>query len=156
MSQISHLMPVAKKYLCIKRSGIPKAGKGLFTKIHIPKGAVIAEYEGKITTWKKVQQTNEFNGYVFYINKNHVIDARPCTKSVARYINDAKGLTRIDGLQNNSKYVNEDNRIFIHAIKDIPAGAEIFVSYKKDYWNVIRHNMKLASKEKERLSPRDL
>ncbi|MDQ6761584.1 MAG: SET domain-containing protein [Bacteroidota bacterium] len=142
-------MPVAKKNLCIKRSGIPKAGKGLFTKISIPKGAVIAEYEGEITTWKKVQQTNEFNGYVFYISKNHVIDARPYIKSFARYINDAKGITRIEGLQNNSKYVNEDNRIFIYAIKDIPAGSEIFVSYKKDYWDVIRHNMKLASKEKK-------
>lgn len=142
-------MPVAKKHLFIKRSGIPKAGKGLFTKVDIPKGAVITEYEGETTTWKKAQQSNEFNGYVFYINKNHVIDARPYTKSFARYINDAKGITRIDGLKNNSKYVNEDNRIFIEAIKDIPAGSEIFVSYKKDYWDVIRHNMKLESKEKK-------
>lgn len=141
-------MAVAKKHLFIKRSGIPKAGKGLFTKVDIPKGAVITEYEGEITTWKKVQQATEFNGYVFYVNKNHVIDAKPYIKSFARYINDARGITRIDGLQNNSKYVNEDNRIFIYAIKDIPAGDEIFVSYKKDYWDVIRHNLKLASKEK--------
>ena len=142
-------MPVAKKHLYIKRSGIPNAGKGLYTKIFIPKGTVIAEYEGEITTWKKVQQANEFNGYVFYINKNHVIDAKPYLKSFARYINDAKGITRIEGLQNNSKYVNEDNRIFIEAIKDIPAGSEIFVSYKKDYWDVIRHNMKFELKEKK-------
>ncbi|MEO6638144.1 MAG: SET domain-containing protein [Ginsengibacter sp.] len=142
-------MALAKKHLCIKRSQIPKAGKGLFTKVDIPKGAVIAEYEGDITTWKKVQQTNEFNGYVFYINNNHVIDARPYTKSVARYINDAKGLTRIDGLENNSRYVNEDSHIFIQATKDIPAGAEIFVSYKKDYWDVIRHNIKVEADEKK-------
>ncbi len=140
-------MPLAKKHLYIKRSGIPKAGKGLFTKIFIPKGSIIAEYKGKIMTWKKALETDQFNGYVFYINKNHVIDARPYTQSFARYINDAKGITQIDGLRNNTKYVNEDNRIFIEAIRDIPAGAEIFVSYKKDYWNVIRHNMKLASKD---------
>ncbi len=142
-------MPLSQKHLLIKRSGIPKAGKGLFTKIFIPKGSIIAEYKGKITTWKKAQQTDQFNGYVFYINKNHVIDARPYTSSFARYINDAKGLIQVEGLRNNSKYVNEDNRIFIQAIKDIPAGAEIFVSYKKDYWNVIRHNIKLALKQKK-------
>ena len=67
---------LTKKHLLIKRSGIPKAGKGLFTKTDIPKGMRILEYKGKIMTWKQALQSKVFNAYVFYLNRNHVIDAK--------------------------------------------------------------------------------
>ena len=139
-------MPLSKKNLFIKRSGIPGAGKGLFTKTVIVKGDLIVEYKGRITTWKKVLETNCFNGYVFYINRNHVIDAKPYLKAFGKYANDANGLRKIKGLVNNSKYVNEGGRIFIKAIKDIPAGSEILVNYKKEYWDVIKYNSRIHFK----------
>lgn len=145
-------MMLTKKELFIKSSGIPKAGKGLFTKIDIPKGTRIIEYKGRITTWKKVLQSDVFNGYVFYINRNHVIDAKDNLKHFARYVNDAKGLTKMKGLVNNAKYVNIAGRIFVEAIKDIPAGSEIFVSYKKDYWDVIKYNARILEDEKKNSS----
>ena len=41
-------------------------------------------------------------------------------------------------------------KAYIESKKDIPAGAEILVDYGKDYWKVIRENMKLrADEEKE-------
>ena len=35
----------------------------------------------------------------------------------------------------------------MEAAKDIPAGSEIIVSYGKEYWDVIRENIKLHEKE---------
>lgn len=134
---------VSEKHLHIKVSTIPGAGKGLFTSIFIPKGTRIIEYTGKITTWKEVNSGEHFNGYVYYINRNHVIDGKDDMDSLARYANDARGITTIDGVTNNSKYVEEDKRVYIVARKDIEAGSEIFVSYGKEYWDVIRFNAKL-------------
>jgi hypothetical protein len=71
-----------------------------------------------------------------------VIDAQKTMSALARYANDAKGLTRIKGIVNNCVYVNEGKRAFIETIRNIPAGAEIFVNYTKEYWDVMKENMK--------------
>jgi hypothetical protein len=76
-----------------------------------------------------------------------VIDARRTMKALARYANDAQGLTRIKGITNNCVYVNDGLRVYIEATKNIPAGAEIFVAYGKAYWDVIRKNKKEAEKQ---------
>src|SRR3990170_8419381 len=133
-------MALLEKQLAIKRSTIPGSGKGLFTKKFIPKGTRIIEYKGKITTWKEVEHNNGSNGYIYYVNKNHVIDARSYVKALARYANDARGLKKIKGISNNSAYVHEKQRVFIEATKDIPANSEILVAYGKEYWDAIRHN----------------
>ena len=141
-------MPLLEKQLIIKRSKIPGAGKGLFTKLSISKGARIAEYKGRITTWKEVQKSKVFNGYVYYIKRDLVIDAMKRTKVLSRYVNDAAGLTRIKGITNNCRFVNANGRVFIDAIKNIEAGTELYVAYGKEYWDVIRYNNKIALKEK--------
>lgn len=133
-------MPLQEKQLFTKRSNIHKAGKGLFTKQYIAKGTRIIEYKGRITTWKKVLQTEVqtgiINEYLYYINRNHVIDARHYSKALARYANDAGGLQKIKGLVNNSKYVEDRGRVFMEAVKDIPTGAEILISYGREYWDI--------------------
>jgi SET domain-containing protein len=68
-------MALLKKQLYIKKSKIPNAGKGLFTKKPIAKGTRIIEYTGRRTKWKDVKDEDGKNGYIFYINRNHVIDA---------------------------------------------------------------------------------
>jgi uncharacterized protein len=137
-------MALSKKYLVIKLSGIKGAGKGLFTKKFIEKGTKIVEYKGRKTTWKEVQQQPGFNGYVYYINRNLVIDAKNYLKTFGRFANDAKGINKEISLKNNSRYVVDKEKVFIEAIKDIPAGSEIFVSYGKEYWDVIHYNKKLG------------
>lgn len=141
-------MALLEKQLVVKRSRLPGAGKGLFTKKFIPKGTRIVEYKGKITTWKEAKSGKGFNGYIYYINQNHVINAQPKQygKSFGRYANDAKGITRIDGITNNARYVIDDGKVYIEAMKDIPAGGEIYVGYGKEYWDVVRYNMKLDEK----------
>jgi uncharacterized protein len=134
-------MALLEKHLFVKESTIPGAGKGLFTKVEIPKGTRVVEYKGRRTVWKEVKNDST-NYYIYTINRNNVIDAQKTMSALARYANDAKGLTRVKGLGNNAVYVNEGNRAFIETTKTIPAGAEILVDYTKEYWDVMKENMK--------------
>src|SRR5580693_403792 len=74
--------------------------------------------------------------------RKHVIDAWARKSALARYANDARGLLKTTGLRNNSTYETEGLRVFIVAAKNIPAGAEIFVAYGKEYWDIIKENWK--------------
>jgi SET domain-containing protein len=133
-------MALLEKHLFIKRSSLAKAGKGLFTKKFIPKGSRIVEYKGRIRTWKEIKEEPAFNGYIFYINRNHVIDAKKNLDSIARYVNDAKGLSNRIGARNNCKYEQDGSHVYITAVKDIAAGEELFVGYGKEYWDIIKEN----------------
>ena len=136
-------MALLEKQLYIKRSVLPASGKGIFTKKFIPKGTRIVEYKGKVTTWKEVEHNNGDNGYIYYINRNHVINALPHIEALGRYANDARGLQKIRGISNNAAYVEDNLKVFIEAVKDIPARSEIFVAYGREYWDIIRHNKSL-------------
>lgn len=133
-------MPFLEKNLLIKKSGIPGAGKGLFTKKPILKGTKITEYKGKITTWKEVDHHDGLNAYIYYVNKNHVIDASKNLKNLARYVNDAKGCENGIKLLNNCIFVIENCRVFLEAKKYIPANTELLVGYGKEYWDILRFN----------------
>ncbi|HXB44017.1 MAG TPA: SET domain-containing protein [Puia sp.] len=142
-------MTLLEKHLIIKRSRIPGAGKGLYTRISISKGTLITEYKGKNTTWKDVVHDEGRNSYIYYVKRSHVIDASANKKMLARYANDAQGLVKKKGIRNNCEYVvTEGLRVFIQAKKNIPASSEILVSYGNEYWSVIRYNRKLKEKGK--------
>ena len=145
-------MSLLEKQLIIKPSTIPGAGLGLFTTLFIPEGTRIIQYKGRITTWKDVLNGPDFNAYVYYISRNHVIDAMKFKKSLGRYANDALGLSKTKGITNNTIYVVDRKKVFMEADKDIPAGSEILVSYGKEYWDVIRDNIKLQQQELKRES----
>ena len=136
-------MALLEKYLIVKRSTLPAAGKGLFAKTFIPKGTRIVEYKGKISTWKDVEHDDGKNPYIFYVKRDHVIDARSYKKALARYANDARGLTRVKGVRNNSTYETSKGKVYIRATRDIAEGEEILVEYGKEYWDVIRYNKRL-------------
>lgn len=142
-------MALLEKQLYIKKSTIPNAGKGLFTKKFIPKGTRIVEYKGVRSTWKEVKDEDGKNGYIFYINRNNVINGLPNKKALARYANDARGIVRIKGLTNNADYIVDGLRAYVESKKDIPAGAEIFVDYGKEYWKVIKDNIKIWAEEEK-------
>ncbi len=134
-------MALLEKKLLVKRSTLAKAGKGLFTTVDIPKGTRIVEYKGKKRKWKDITEDPAFNGYVYYFNRHHVIDAKNTPQHLARYANDAKGLSSKDGLRNNSKYDEDGTKVYITSMKKIPAGSEIFVGYGKEYWDSVRENL---------------
>lgn len=138
-------MALFEKQLVVKKSKLPKAGKGLFTRIDIPKGTRIAEYKGRIQPWREVKDEDGINGYLMYINRNVVINGLNALKSLARYANDAAGLVRIAGIRNNSEFVSEGRRCFIEATRNIKAGEEIYASYGREYWALMK---RLAAKKK--------
>lgn len=142
-------MALLEKELVVKKSSIPDSGKGLFTRVFIPKGTLIVEYKGRRTTCKEVNHDDGKNGYIYYVTRNFVIDASPYKKALARYANDARGLKRVKGINNNCVYVykRDKDAVFIESTKDIPPNSEILVNYGKEYWDVIRHNAKLNAEE---------
>jgi hypothetical protein len=143
-------MALLEKQLVVKKSTIPGAGNGLFTEEFIAKGTRIIEYKGRITTWKDVLEGKHFNGYVYFINRNHVIDAMRRKTAIARYANDAKGHIKIKGVSNNCTYVVDKKRVYLEAIKNISPGQEILVSYGNDYWKeVTRYKKSLESQSKK-------
>jgi uncharacterized protein len=130
--------------LIVKKSKLPKAGKGLFTTKPIKKGEKVIEYKGEIINWKEYEKRVAENkdGYLFYVNKNYCIDAFPTPQYKARYANDAAGLSRVKGLTNNCNYDIIEDKCYIVAKRDIKAGEEIFVNYTKEYWDCVRFNIK--------------
>src|ERR1700712_4985523 len=124
-----------------KKSTLPGAGKGLFTRVPIAKGERIIEYKGLITTFKKIQDNKTVNPYVYFVNRNHVIDAMPFPESLGRYANDAEGIITLPGHTNNAKFIVVSKKVYFEAITDIQPGAEIFVSYGKSYWDTIKFNL---------------
>ena len=141
---------ISQHRLVVKKSRLPGAGKGLFTRDLISKGSFIVEYKGSITTWKKVLESTAFNGYVYYVNRNHVIDAMQDDAGIARYANDAKGMVTVPGIVNNAEYVIRNKQVFIKAITEINAGEEILVAYGKEYWDVIKYNQKIDAADKKK------
>ena len=129
--------------LVVKKSTLPGIGKGLFTKIFIPRGTRITEYKGRVMTWKEVEaEVDDHIGYVFWFSNNRVIDAWKTKKGIAHFANDAKGIVKVPGVTNNSEYETKNGRCYIVATKNIAAGAEIFVAYGAEYWRAIRYNQK--------------
>lgn len=131
-------MAFLEKNLIVKKSKLPKAGKGLFTKVDIPKGTRLVEYKGRVQPWREVKDEDGINGYLMYINRNVVINGLTAMKSLARYANDAGGLVRLAGVRNNSEFISEGKRCYIDATRNIKAGEEIFASYGREYWTLIK------------------
>jgi uncharacterized protein len=132
----------------IKKSRLPGAGKGLFTRDALMQGQIIIEYKGRITTYKEVQQNKTISPYVYFVNNNYVIDAMAFPESLGRYANDANGMQTFPGLINNAQFILLNKKVYLQATADMPPGAEIFVSYGKAYWNVIKTNLGLKKKDK--------
>ncbi|MEP7376090.1 MAG: SET domain-containing protein-lysine N-methyltransferase [Chitinophagaceae bacterium] len=137
-------MAFLENELIIKESNITGAGNGLFTTQPIAKGTIILEYTGTITSWKNADRSGN-NPYLFFVNHKHVIDAVNHADVLGRYVNDAKGLSRIKGFKNNAQYVKEKGKIYLAAICNIPAGEEILAHYGREYWDAIKHNMELLN-----------
>lgn len=125
--------------LSVRPSQIPNAGMGLYTEEAISAGTLIVEYTGEITTWDAVKSDWK-NMYIYFVNDDHVINAKDQPESYGRYANDAQGLTHSKNLSNNCEFANIDGRIYIKALKNIAANEELLVAYGEDYWETVRKN----------------
>lgn len=134
-------MRIDDSQLYVGRSNIPGIGKGLFTRLPIAKDSLVIEYTGRVRKWDEVKD-DASNLYIYYVNDDFVIDAKNSPESLARYVNDAKGLTKVKGLENNCVFENINNKIYIKAIRNIPAHTELLVEYGEGYWETVKRNKK--------------
>lgn len=138
-------MAYLEKFLYLKKSGLPGSGKGLFTRVDIPKGTRIVEYKGRMQPWKDVKDEDGYNAYLFKVNSRLAVNALSYKKSFGRYANDARGFTRVKGLRNNASYETKGNRVYIDAIRKIPKHEEILVAYGGNFWSLMKKIRKKKS-----------
>lgn len=130
-------------------SQIPHAGLGVFTDSNIPAGARIDEYCGMLR--------DHGGAYALEVRSGLVIDGGVWPRCYMAMLNDCSYIApvyirrkkrRIDVtpavyydasgrvLSVNCEFVvyASEKRAYVHALVDIPAGAELFVAYGDDYW----------------------
>lgn len=144
--------------LYLKKSLLPNAGKGLFVKKEFKRADIICEYKGEILPWadclKRAEEGHE--GYVFFISNKQCIDAYFTPEEMGRYANDAKGVSRVEGLRNNAQYEikvrDGKKRGFIVATRTIKPNDEVLVDYGNDYWRYLQKTKHLydAMKKKQK------
>ena len=131
-----HLLEMA-----LKPSGIPGAGRGLFTLKAIKKGASIVVYTGDRMTQDRYDKHP--SGYGVAIPGGMVIDGRSTQSSLGRYANDCRAANRRAGhcSRNNAELVYDEKpfKLRIRAMVNIPANREIFVAYGARYWKTHHH-----------------
>jgi SET domain-containing protein len=146
--------------LVVKKSRIKGAGKGLFTTSRIRKGDLIVEYKGVKSTWdqamRKYKDVKEAR-YIFHISDKNTIDAQFTPEELARYANDAEAPIpgAKHGFKNNSEYQVVKGKPYIVASKNIGAGAEIFVDYSGDYWEVMLEEEEETKAEKKKAKKKE-
>jgi SET domain-containing protein len=101
-------------------------GRGVFAREQIRKGARIIEYKGRVP-WKEAQDLppfdpkNPFHTVFFSVGKDDVIDAA-VGGNEARWINHS--------CHPNCETYEEEDRIFVHALRGLRPGEELFYDYK--------------------------
>ncbi len=114
----------ARRRFAVRKS--PIHGRGVFALTHIPKHARIVEYKGERISheeaearYGKVHETSPHT-MLFTVNDKIVIDAASRGNS-ARWINHS--------CSPNCEAVDEEERIFIEACRDIRPGEELAYDY---------------------------
>jgi len=107
-----------------RKSGIH--GKGVFAVQDIAEGETLIEYVGEIISWKEAQRRHPHDPgdpnhtFYFHVDEDRVIDAKVGGNS-SRWINHA--------CDPNCEADEEDGRVFIKALRNIPAGEELNYDY---------------------------
>jgi SET domain-containing protein len=107
------------------RVGRSRTGLGVFATKPIKKKTYIVEYTGPLLTNAQCEARAD-NRYWFEVNARWTIDGST-RSNVARYINHS--------CRPNADPMIRDRRIWIQAIRNIEAGAEITYDYGKDHFN---------------------
>ena len=116
----------------LKKSGIARAGKGLFVKRDFATNEKLGDYKGQRMSVAAfaAQRPESAYGYRF---KDKIIDAKKTQSTITRNINDAR-----DDAKTNSEFVDRirQNKVEVLATKPIKSGSEVFVDYGPNYWPV--------------------
>jgi SET domain-containing protein len=107
----------------VRRS--PVHGKGVFAKYALAAGERVLEYKGEITSWRNAVRRHRREGiaghtFLFGLSDGRVIDGSRGGNS-ARWLNHA--------CAPNCETIEDGDRIFIHTLRSIGAGEELFIEY---------------------------
>ena len=103
----------------VRESGVH--GRGVYATQFIPEGTRIIEYTGQRGSWESApNEENNPHTFNFGLESGEVINPQ-IGGSDARWINHC--------CDPNCEAIEEDDRIFIYAIRDIEAGEELFYDY---------------------------
>jgi len=135
------------RLLELRRSSIH--GWGVFARCDISEGARLIEYVGEkidkeesnrrgLAQYEKAKETGEGAVYIFDLDEEWDLDG-DVPENYAKYINHS--------CAPNSEAVNEDNRLWIFALKDIPANGEITFDYGYDIEHYLDHPCRCGAPE---------
>jgi SET domain-containing protein len=103
----------------VRPSGVH--GRGVYATGFIPEGTRIIEYTGQRVSWEDAPDNeNTSHTFNFGLENGEVINPR-IGGNEARWINHC--------CDPNCEAIEEDGRIFIHAMRDIEPGEELFYDY---------------------------
>ncbi len=117
-------MRTSGKRIQVRRSGVH--GKGVFALQDLAEGETLIEYVGEIISWDEAQDRHPHDPsdpnhtFYFHVNEDRVIDALHGGNS-SRWINHS--------CDPNCEADEENDRIFIKALRDIRAGEELNYDY---------------------------
>jgi hypothetical protein len=124
----------SEKGLVVKQSTVGGAGKGLFTTKRVRRKARVAKYSAR-RVQRRPTPGSEYN---MRVSANKYLDGSSKQTHSGRYVNDARGSNKTSNVRfgRQRKLYRADNRRYtpIIAKRNIPAGAELLLSYGSDYW----------------------
>ena len=115
---------VSGRRIQTRRSGVH--GKGMFAVQDLAEGETLIEYVGEVISWKEALRrhphdpTDPNHTFYFHVDEKHVIDAKHGCNS-SRWINHS--------CAPNCEADEQKGRVFIKALRNIPAGQELFYDY---------------------------
>jgi SET domain-containing protein len=109
----------APRFLEVGSSGVH--GRGVYAKKLIAKGTRIIEYTGQRVSWEETGVDEDGpHTFIFGLGNGEVIDPK-IGGNEARWINHC--------CDPNCEAIEEDDRVFIYALRDIKPGEELFYDY---------------------------
>jgi SET domain-containing protein len=118
-------MPIKRKtrkravQIEVSESGVH--GRGVYTMQFIPKGRRIIEYTGERVSWEAAPDDKSPHTFNFGLENGDVINPE-IGGNDARWINHS--------CNPNCEAIEEDDRIFVYAVRDIQAGEELLYDYR--------------------------
>tara|TARA_B100000579_G_C22690972_1_gene784995 strand:+ start:70 stop:813 length:744 start_codon:yes stop_codon:yes gene_type:complete len=121
----------------IKKSKVPAAGKGLYSRIKIPKNKILGEYYGKLYTPEEYSRNYVDPMYVWRANDGNYVDAKPIVRgNPLRYVNAPQNINQASWI--NTKVVMKYGKVYYKTTKKINPGEELWVDYGSGYFSGTR------------------
>ena len=117
----------------MKKSSIPRAGKGLFSKVTVMPGDTVGPYPGKMLDAAQANTEPYVNSlYLVWICKDCWLWGEGSYASYTRFINH-------DDVRPNAELITSSRwkKARIAAIRRILPGEEVFFDYGESYWDCV-------------------